>query len=33
MDLMQGNIDFAMYEFDPDDEDEDAFWDDEDLPA
>jgi hypothetical protein len=33
LDLMQGNIDFTMYEFDPDDEDEDAFWDDEDLPA
>jgi HEAT repeat protein len=35
MDLMQGDIDFSMYEFDPDaeDEDEEAFWDDEDLLA
>jgi HEAT repeat protein len=33
--LMQGDIEFPMYEFDPDadDDDEEAFWDYEDLPA
>jgi HEAT repeat protein len=35
MALLHGDIEFPMYEFDPDqeDEDEDLFWDDEDLPA
>jgi len=33
LDLMQSDIEFSMYEFDPDAEDEDAFWDDEDLLA